>query len=243
MGRFPLVPLSLFLVAVPNVIWAQSADTGSKMTLASSETESFAFGIPQKSLVYGELGYSILPRLGFQTAMSDTLSIGGEFILDIGLFNSLGSNIPGTVTVAGGVPIRLMVMDREDFGLRLSFTPGVGWTSRTFSTPSLAGFPSFSATTNAFALLLHSEADIRLLELTDGVRLGANVRVPFTIFAGDFSNVLVPLMAGPTVEWDANEDLSIFGRLALGPHIIAGDGGRVDFGLAITVGASYGLDI
>ncbi len=94
--------------------------------VAGAATDSWLFGTPQKQNVYGQIGYSGTPRIGYITPLSDKVALGGEFILDIGLFNNLGSGAPGELTIAGAVPIKVRLTENQQLVASLTFHPGIG---------------------------------------------------------------------------------------------------------------------
>ena len=201
--------------------------------LASAAPGSLQFGVPKQQAIYGELGYSGIPRIGYMAPIGPRVAIGGEFILDIGLFNSLGTGVPGTVTIAGGLPIRLLLTENEDIIVGAEFTPGLGVSIREF------GFGGFGGgSTTLFTLLLHSGLDVGY-KVNQQVIVGGGVDLPLSFFLGDFTQVAIPILFGPEVEFALTPEWSLTGDLKMGPHIIAGDFSRTDFGFKFQVGAAY----
>jgi hypothetical protein len=198
--------------------------------LASAEPGSIMFGAPQRQTVFGELGYSGIPRIGYLHPINPRLAIGGEFILDVGLFNSLGSGIPGTVTIAGAAPIKLVVSENQEVIIGLEFTPGIGASIRQF------GVSVFSTDTTLFTLLLHSEVSVGY-KVNEQVIVGGGAEIPLTLFFGDANQVAIPIILGPEVEFALTPEWTITGDLKLGPHIIAGD--RVFFADGVTFGFKF----
>lgn len=200
--------------------------------LASAAPGSVVFGAPKKQTVFGELGYSGIPRIGYLHPLSPRFALGGEFILDIGQFYGLSDGIPGTVTVAGGVPLRLVISESKDLIVGLGFTPGLGVSIREF------GFGPFSTSTTLFALLLHSELNVGY-KVNQQVTVGGGVELPMTLYAGDFTQFVIPIVFGPQVEFALTPEWSLSGDLKMGPHISAGDFSNTSFGFKFQVGVAY----
>jgi len=196
-------------------------------SVADAAPGSIVFGAPKKQAAYGEIGYSGIPRLGYMTPVGPRLAISGEFILDIGAFNSLGAGVPGTVTLAGGLPVKVLLMESKELIVGLGLTPGIGVT-----------FPRFGADAQ-FALLLHSELNVGF-RVDRQMIVGGSVDIPMTVTIGNFSGVLIPILFGPAVEFELTPEWSLTGELKMGPHIAAGDFfGSTTFGFKFQVGAAY----
>lgn len=197
--------------------------------LASAAPGSVMFGAPKKQTVYGELGYSGIPRIGYLAPMGPRWALGGEFILDIGNFYGLSDGLPGNLTIAAGMPVKLVLSENSKMIIGAEFTPGLGVNivSR-----------GFVSTTN-FALLLHSGLSVGA-KINQQVTVGGGVEIPLTMFLGDFSSVAIPIILGPEVEFALTPEWSLTGDLKFGPHISAGDlASNVAFGFKFQVGVAY----
>ncbi|MEM1024781.1 MAG: hypothetical protein AAGD10_03430 [Myxococcota bacterium] len=197
---------------------------------AQAAEDSFLFGAPQKPQVFGSLGYSGIPRLGYMQGISPTVAIGGEFILDIGAFYSLGNGVAGNaISVAGAVPIKILLAEEDKVTFALTLSPGLG-----VGVPSGATF---------FELLLHSGVNIGY-KASSLVTVGGGVDIPVTIFLGDASGVLFPILFGPAAEFRIAPQFSLRSELKLGPHIAAGGAGGLggsttSLGFKFNVGVNY----
>lgn len=195
--------------------------------LASAAPGSAQFGAPRKQTFFGEVGYSGMPRLGYLAPVNPRLAIGGEFILDIGAFNSLASGVPGNLTLAAGLPIRMVLMQDKKLVVGAAFTPGLG-----------VGIPRFGDA--AFALLLHSEINVGY-RVNQQITVGGAAEIPLTFYIGNASGAVIPVLFGPAVDFALTPEWSLLGELKLGPHIAAGDGlgSNVSLGFQFQVGAAY----
>ncbi|MGF1508203.1 MAG: hypothetical protein ACFB9M_01725 [Myxococcota bacterium] len=227
MKKLAICSLSAALFAAPlNAAWA----TGGTL-----------FGSPDRPTVAGELGYSGLPRASYLYPFSPQFSIGGEFILDLGLFYRITDSVPGTVTLAAGAPIKLVLSEKNKIVIGTEFTPGIGIGIDTGGVSF--DFDEGGTTVNqdeSFALLLHSgvhvgyKADPQLI-------VGGGVEIPLTIYFSSVTFAVVPILFGPMVEYEVLENLAITGDLKLGPHIGVGDFGNTGFGFKFQAGVAYAL--
>lgn len=197
--------------------------------VGSAGPGSIQFGAPKKQAIYGELGYSGIPRIGYITPLGPRFAIGGEFILDIGQFYSLGTGVPGTVTIAGGAPIKVVLSETQELIVGLDLLPGIG--------VNIIDRGFFGSTTR-FALLLHSGINVGY-KVNQQVIVGGGAEIPLTMLLGDFSNAVIPIIFGPEVEFMLTPEFTLTGDLKMGPHITAGDFSRTDFGFKFQVGVAY----
>jgi len=196
-------------------------------SLAHAAPGSMMFGAPKKQAIFGELGYSGIPRAGYITPVGPRLALGGEFFLDIGAFNSLGTGVPGTLTIAGGVPVKILLSESQEILVGVGLTPGVGITVfRGDVDPN-------------FALLLHSELNVGY-KVNQQVIVGGGVNIPLTVSLGRASGAVIPILFGPAAEFKMTPELALTGELKMGPHIAAGDVFAVTtFGFKFQVGIAY----
>lgn len=199
---------------------------------AQAAEDSFLFGAPQKSQIFGSTGYSGVLRGGYATGLSPTVGIGAELILDLGLFNSLATGAPGTITFAAGVPIKFLVFEGKQVVMGYTFEPGLGINSQSF------GFGPFSQSTERFVLMLHNSFNIGY-KASRLVTVGGGGDVPLTLFLGDQSFAVIPILLGPVAEFNISPDFTVNGELKFGPHIAAGQGSAVNFGFKFNVGVAY----
>ncbi len=197
---------------------------------AEAAEDSFLFGAPQRSQVYGSLGYSGTPHLGYMQGISPTVAVGGEFIVDIGAYHSLASFVPGNaISIAGAVPVKILLGEQDKLTYALTLKPGVG-----IGVPTGATF---------FELLLHSGFNMGY-KASRLVTVGGGIDIPFTVFLGDASGVIFPILIGPAAEFNLAPDFTLRSELKLGPHIAAGSAGAfggssANLGLNFNVGVNY----
>ena len=198
----------------------------------------FAFGTPGEDVAFASTGYSGVVRGGYSFQVGDNFSIAGEFILDVGTFYSIRDGAPGTVTVAGAAPMKLTLMDTDQFVLGLTAAPGLGVGFFEVTTVSLFEETTFS-TEPFFALLLHFAGNFGY-KLTEDLILGGGIDMPFTLYFGDFDVFFFPVLFGPTAEYQILDALKLFGEFKLGPHVGVSDGNTsTATGLKFMVGATY----
>ena len=212
---------------------AGSMDAGSDvpdtpMPTTGRRSDSFLFSAPSQSMVFGSTGYSGGLRAGYMAPLGDGFSLGGEFILDLGLFNSVGSGLPGTVTIGAGAPIKLAIAETNKVVVGLTFTPGIGATI----------FDLVVTTETLFALLLHVSSNVGYM-VNDQLTVGGGIDIPFSVFLGSANFVIIPLLFGPAAEYKVDDNLSLTAELKLGPHIAAGDASTTTFGFKTAVGATF----
>jgi len=204
--------------------------TGSTGSAQAAE-DSFLFGAPQRSQIYGSLGYSGTPHLGYIQGISPTVAVGGELIVDIGAYYSTASFIPGNaVSIAGAVPVKILLGEEDKLTYALTLKPGIG-----------IGVPRGGGT--LFEVLLHSGFNMGF-KVSRMVTVGGGVDIPFTIFLGDASGIIFPLLFGPAAEFNLAPDFTLRSELKLGPHIAAGGAGGLggsstNLGLNFNVGVNY----
>lgn len=199
---------------------------GSPSTAAAAE-DSFLFGAPQRGQVFGSLGYSGTPRIGYMTGLNPTTAIGGEFILDIGQFYNTQSFVPGNrIFVGAAVPIKLLLSEEDKLTFALTVAPGIG-----------AQIITGGAT--QFGILMHGAVNVGY-KASKQFTIGGGIDVPLSLHFGDFTNVAIPILLGPAAEFRVTRDLTLRSELKLGPHITAADfGGGANLGLKFNIGVNY----
>ena len=206
--------------------------------LSVSPAPSFFFGVPDRPTAWGQVGYSGVLRGGYVFLPGENLSIGGEFILDAGFFNSVGTGRPGTVSIAVAAPIKLKISESDTMIIGLTGRPGIGITL-VDSVETDFGDPNFgqSKTEPLFALLLHVEGNVGF-KINDDFIVGGGVEIPVTFLFGTFNIFLFPLLAGPVAEYRITDDIAVHADFKIGPHLAAGDS-STSFGLKFQAGASW----
>lgn len=193
-------------------------------------TGSLQFGVPEGETVFGSTGYSGVLRGGYVAPMNDQLSLGGEFILDIGTFGSVRA-AGNAITLGGAFRIDLLLADTEDLLVGLTLSPGIG-----------VGFPQVGDA--GFALLLHPDLNIGY-KASRQVIVGGGITIPVTVYIGNGgAAVVVPILFGPVAEFMLTPQLSVLTQLKLGPVLAGGGAGSfggfgADFGLDLRAGVTY----
>ncbi len=205
-----------------------------------ARAESFMFGAPEDELVFGSTGYSGVLRGGYMTPLGEGLSIGGEFILDVGVFNGVGDDKPGDITLAAGAPIKLHLVDTPTLIVGATFTPGLGVGFADTVTIDFSGeFTRVEETTEAlFALLLHAQVNAGY-KVNEKLIVGGGIDFPMTFYFGEFDVYVFPILFGPTAEYQINDQFSVGADLKLGPHIAAGDADSTSFGFKFAAVGTY----
>lgn len=208
------------------------------------------FGVPARSTVMVEAGYSALPRVTYLAPVADWFSIGVRAGLDIGLFNSMNEDYRGTLTFGAGVPVRFAVVDTDRVAVGLGLTPGLGLTALDYTgiVQSILQIPGFDfgrdLTGEYLAVLLDASLDVGF-RLSRVVTVGGGVEVPAALFFGGGTDLeglgfdlgarvtepdqfsVVPLLIGPSVELRLAEKFALAAKVRAGPHFVSLDLARL----------------
>ena len=209
---------------------SDTAETSAPIIPAAVSRSSYFFGTPDSDLVFASTGYSGVLRGGYMTVLGEGFVLGAEFILDAGLFNSVGDGVPGTITVAAGAPMKFTFMDTDTLIVGLTATPGLGVTI----------IDSVYSNDAFFTLLLHAESNVGY-KISDELIIGGGIDFPMTFIFGDANVYLFPLLLGPAAEYQITEQLSIHTDFKIGPHIATGSNNQSNttFGLKFEIGAAW----
>ncbi len=177
-------------------------------------------GTGSRPLVRAELGFSELPRLGFELPVAEGLLIGGWTSLDFGHFRPGGALDDGAWVLGATARFRL-VHDRR-------FSVGVG-----------GGVGLRTGLSGGFDLLVPLE--LRALYAVErtvlvGLSLDLPLRFAFPSRGRDFA--AAPVLLGVAGEWHLLPSLAVFALVGAGPTF---DGRGDDVAFRISVGAGYRL--
>jgi hypothetical protein len=185
-------------------------------------------GVPSSgALIEGDLGFSALPRVAYHYSMSPSFSVGGMISFDYAYWQPSAAFSPSMLLQA---PVRFSLYRSPTVSIGLRGDPGLGFL-----------FAGGKRESFEFAFLLNFGGTFGVTVqnrfiIGGGIWFPLAWRIPSN---GTTSDVVLPLLVGPFLEFHVTPPLAIIFDVRAGPTFHSDALLGTDFGLAMMVGLAY----